>query len=430
MSAYPIVVIGAGAGGLVIAIGAAKAGKKVLLIDKGNWGGDCTNFGCIPSKSLIAAAEAAHMAKTLSEYGIQVETTKFNCQGALERTRQIIEQIRSHEDPAALAKLGVDTLTGTASFKDPFTLTVSTSEEGDQTVKGKKIIIATGSYPFIPEIPGLKECPHCTNETIFTLKDIPQRLGIIGGGPIGCELAQAFQRLGSKVTIIQHHAHLLIREQTKAQQVIEDTFQEEGISLMMNFEPIKISHHNKTISIHVRHRTNNTEEILLVDQLLVSAGRRPSIKALNLDSIGIKTHAKGISTDPFGRTSQKHIWAVGDVTGYAMFTHVAENQARTVLRNVLLFRPFYSKLDQAQAVPRVTYTDPEIASIGLSEEEAKVHFGEKKIASYTISLTEVDRAITSGRTEGFVKIVTKKWSSRILGATLVAPPCWRNDLPS
>ncbi|NGX43722.1 MAG: Dihydrolipoyl dehydrogenase [Chlamydiae bacterium] len=295
-------------------------------------------------------------------------------------------------------------------------------EDGsERKVTGKNIVIATGSYPFVPDIKGLKDCPHCTNETIFDLADIPKSLGIIGGGPIGSELAQAFQRLGSQVTIIQHGAHLLKREEFEAQQVIEEVFRKEGITVKGNCEPVEAKHLDGVIQLTIRHKADNREETFEVDHLLVSTGRRPSIEKLNLEHVGVQTHKRGVEVDKYGRTSQKHIWAVGDVVGHALFTHVAENEARTVLTNLLLPWPLGSKLDRSQAIPRVTYTDPEIASVGLNEEQAKDAYGTNKIATYFVPFSEVDRAITTGRTEGFVKIVTKKWSSKILGATIVSP---------
>lgn len=416
---YPIIVIGAGAGGLVVAIGAAKAGKKVLLIEKGNYGGDCTNFGCIPSKSLIAAAHAAHTLKTGERFGLEYTIGEIDSSGALERTRNIVEEIRHHEDEEALAKVGVETLTGVASFEDPHTLKVETTNGETKRVKGAQIVLATGSYPIIPKIPGLEQCPFCTNETIFELTAPPKRLGVIGGGPIGCELAQTFHRLGSQVSIVQHSPHLLMKEDPKAQHVLENTFKAEGIHLYLNYETVAAKQDNQTITLQVKGKESGKEKTIEIDHLLIAAGRRPSIHNLNLESIGVNTFPKGVVVDAYGRTNLKHIWAVGDVAGHALFTHVAENEARTVLTNLLLPWPMKFKLDQKQAIPRVTYTDPEIASVGIDEKTAKELYGEGKIAIYEVPFSEVDRAITTGRTEGLIKIVTKKWSSQILGATIV-----------
>ncbi len=406
MKKYPLVVIGAGAAGLVIAIGAARAGKKVLLIERGNYGGDCTNFGCIPSKSLIASAHAAYALKEAKELGVDFPSPALNANNALDRTRGIIEEIRSHEDPSALSKLGVETLTGEAVFKGPHLLEVNHEE-----IYGEQIVIATGSSAFIPKIPGLDKTPYLTNETIFDLKEIPESLAVMGGGPIGSELAQAFQRLGAQVTLIHTHDQLLNKEDPLAQRAIATQFGKEGVSLVLGAHVQEVHTQNGRFQIVLE----NGKKID-AQNLLVAIGRRPNVASLNLKAAGVAYSDQGIPVDNYGRTNQHHIWAVGDVIGAPFFTHWAENQARSVLTSLLL--PFKKKLDRAQAIPRVTYTDPEVASIGMSEEEAGKKY---KIATYLVPFAAVDRAITASRTEGFVKIVTKKWSSQILGCTIVAP---------
>lgn len=397
MSHYSVIVIGAGAGGLVIAIGAARAGKKVLLIEKGNWGGDCTNFGCIPSKSLIASAHAAHALKEAKELGIRLFSTDFQAHDALSRVRSIVEKVRSKEDPTALHQLGIETLEGTAQFVNARTLEVNGAE-----VSGDHIVIATGSSAFIPPLAGLHGTPYLTNETIFDLKEIPKSLCVIGGGPIGCELAQAFHRLGSKVTLIHSHDTLLGKEEKDAQEIITKTFAREGIELKLGNRPGSVNFFNDMFEI----------DTLQAEKLLVAVGRRPNVEKLNLEAAGIHYTEKGIPVDAYGRTNRWHVWAVGDVTGGPLFTHAAENEARAVLYSLLA--PWKKKM--SCIIPRTTFTDPEVASVGLLESEA-----DSSMAVYTVPFEDVDRAITAGRTEGFVKIVTKKWSSQILGATIVAP---------
>ena len=418
---YPIIVIGAGAGGLVVAIGAAKAGKKVLLIEKGTYGGDCTNFGCIPSKSLIAAAHASHTIHHGKKYGLLYDIAGFESSGALERTRDIVQHILDEEDPEALGKMGVETLTGMASFQDPYTLQVVTSDGEERQITGDQIVIATGSHPYIPPIPGLDLIPYHTNETIFDLSEVPKKLVVIGGGPIGSELAQAFHRLGSKVTILQHGKHILAREEEMTQDVMEEQFRKEGIELYLHHETLQADMNEGEICLEIQNHDTEQRQFITGSHVLVSVGRRPNLGSLNLKNVGIKVYDRGICVDDYGRTSQKNVWAVGDVAGHAIFTHVAENEARTVLTNLLLPWPLRFKLDRKQAIPRVTFTDPEVASVGLNEEQAKKDFGESKIAVYMFPFDKLDRAITTERTEGFVKIVTKKWSSKILGATIVAP---------
>lgn len=389
---YDLIVIGAGAGGLVVAIGGAKAGKKVLLIERGNYGGDCTNFGCIPSKALIAAAHAGHT-------------------NPLERVRNIVASVRSHEEPEALEKLGVKTLTGIASFIDEHTLQVDSEET---PVRGKQIVIATGSHPGIPPAVGLANVPYLTNETIFNLAVIPKSMIFLGGGPIGCELAQAFHRLGSAVSIVQRPPFLLKKEEPRAKSLIEEQFTKEGISLYLGHQLDHVSFENEIFTAKITAEGN--EKTVQAEQVVVAAGRLPNISSLNLSAAGINFSEKGIQTDSYGRTNKKHIWAIGDILGGPLFTHFAEHGGRAVLKNLLL--PFKQKIYD-QAIPRVTFTDPEVASIGLLEEEAIAKFGEKKIATYKLPFDQIDRAICESKENGFIFVVTKKWSSQILGASIV-----------
>ncbi len=418
---YPLVVVGAGAGGLVVAIGAAKAGKKVLMIERGTYGGDCTNFGCIPSKALIAAAELAHGIKASEAYGVAAPAERPIWSEAFTRTRRIVQEILHHEDPQALKEHGVDALTGTASFVDSHTLEVSDASGNITTVRAKQIVLATGSRPLVPPIKGLLDTPYLTNETLFDLEKPPASIIVMGGGPIGSEMTQALCRLGSRVTLVQREPHVLMKEDSEAAHIVQEAFVQEGITLQLSSMAVEVRYDATEFQVDVKDGEGKVHT-LVAQQLLVATGRVPNSHNLGLDKAGVTATPQGyIEIDTYGRTSQKHIWAVGDITGYALFTHMAENQGRTVLTNLLLPWPFRKKLDLKQSVPRVTYTDPELAHVGLSEEEAIAQYGAKKIAVYRVPLKEVDRAITAGRTEGLVKVVTKRWSSKILGATIVAP---------
>jgi dihydrolipoamide dehydrogenase len=417
---YRIVVIGAGAGGLVVAIGAAKSGKKVLLIERGNYGGDCTNFGCIPSKSLIASAHAGHLLQSMESLGLQTSVSTFQARGALERVRSIVSGVRSHEDQPALEQKGVKVLTGVARFKDNHSLEVKEADGQLHNVDGNSIIIATGSSPLIPKIKGLDNTPYLTNETIFDLQEMPKRLIVVGGGPIGCELSQAFQRLGVRVSIIHTHDQLLNKEELSAQQVIAKQFEKEGIKVHLNAQTQEVSYQEGIFTLTIQNKNSLQIEKIEAENLLISIGRRPNISQLNLEAANVNYTDKGIPVDSYGRTNIPNIWAIGDVIGGPLHTHVAEHHGRAVLTSLLL-SPFYKKKIDEQAIPKVTYTDPEIASIGLSEHEATKSYGVSALAIYMLPLSSVDRAITAGRTEGFIKIITKKWSSQILGATIVAP---------
>jgi len=376
---YPIVVIGAGAGGLVVAIGAAKAGRRVLLIERGNWGGDCTNFGCIPSKSLIASSQA------------------HSSDNPFRRLQSIVQEVRATEEPAALKEKGVDVAEGLASFIDPHTLDI----EGIGRVRADQIVLATGSSPRIPAIDGLEQRGYLTNETLFSLDEVPKEMTVLGGGPIGCELGQALARLGCQVTLIQRAPRLIVREEPEASDLLLDRLRECGAKVRLGYEPASV-------------------EELGPAPILVAAGRTPTLDGLHLERAGITFSDRGVPTDRYGRTNLKHIWAIGDASGPPFFTHRAENHGRAVLTSLLLPGPLKRPIS-SQPMPRVTFTDPEIAGIGLLESEAIERWGAKKIATYTVAMGEVDRAIATGRREGFIKIITRKWSSKIVGASLVGP---------
>ncbi|MCK4934453.1 MAG: FAD-dependent oxidoreductase [Simkaniaceae bacterium] len=412
---YQIIVIGAGSGGLVVAIGSAKASKSVLLIEKGAYGGDCTNFGCIPSKSLIASADRARAILSAKEYGITGDFSSVNTDQVFDRVQKIVKSIRSHEEPDALGKMGVKTENGAASFIDAHRLEINKTNGEKITVFGEQIVIATGSRAFIPRDLGLDNTPYLTNETIFSLKTVPKSLCILGAGPIGVEMAQAFSRLGSKVALVHRHSHILNREEVEVQQTMEKVFLFEGMELNLGFNTQKVSFADEKFRLQIQSDVKKKE--IIADALLVAVGRRANVATLNLERAGVRADEKGVFVDKYGRSSKKNIWAVGDVVrDGANFTHVAENQARAVLTSLLL--PWKTKISK-QAIPRVTFTDPEVASFGLSEKQATEKYG-KKVAIYFIPNTSNDRAITSGETAGFVKVITKKWSGKILGGTIIS----------
>lgn len=418
---YPLIVVGAGAGGLVVAIGAAKAGKKVLLVDRGSWGGDCTNFGCIPSKALIASAHAAHTARNAEELGLDISLNHMDCTGALNRVRRIIRHFVDHESPSALKAINVDSLEGTASFVDRHTLKIVTKNDNERFVSGKNIVLSTGSSPSVVPIEGLDSVEYHTNESIFQLETIPESLAIIGGGAIGAELAQAFQRLGSQVTLIEFFDHLLVREDVEVRDVIRERLEKEGVTLHLGCATEAVEKSGEGLRLRVKRKEDDSNFEVTAKELLVATGRRPNIEQLNLEAAGIEYSPAGIKVDAYGRCKAKNVWAVGDCTGGAMFTHMAEAEARAVLKSLLLPGPFKSRLPAEQAIPRVTYTDPEVASVGLSEAEALEKYRKDQLAIYLVPMTEVDRAIIAGATEGFIKVITFKWSSKILGATVVCP---------
>ena len=412
MEEYDLIVIGAGAGGLVVANGAVKSGKKTLLIERGHWGGDCTNYGCVPSKSIIASAEALALIKD-KNLAVNNKISDSTNADVFNRIREIRAGIRHHEEPEALKAAGLHVAEGSAKFIDKNCIEVDQKEK----FYGSTIVIAAGSRPFVPKIEGLDKVPYLTNETIFELKQTPKSMIVIGGGPIGSELAQAMQRLGSKVTMIHKHSLLLAKEPKKAAEVLHKKLTEEGMTFKLGVEPIKVEQAGQNIAVDLKQ--GDKIERIEAEALLISVGRRPNVEDLQLEKAGVEYDEKGIKTKRTLQTSQKHIYAIGDVIGAPFFTHLAENHGRTVLRNIIF--PWIKQSRSDQPVPRVTYTDPEIASIGMLANEAIEKYSENSIAVYTVDFKEVDRAITQSREEGFVEIVTKKWTSKILGATIVGP---------
>lgn len=415
---YQIVVIGAGPAGLTIAKGCAKQGKKVLLIEKGSLGGTCAHFGCIPSKALIASGQTAHAMREAIKMGISTESSLIQGDLALARIAHIVSQKRESEEKETT---GIKTIQGSASFTSPHHLKIVHASGSSIEVFAERTIIATGSSPHVPQIKGLDKASYETTETIFSHKKIPKRLIIVGAGPAGCELAQAFRRLGAEVFLCHNTPLPLNKESLAARKVVAAQLHKEGVSLHLGFTPLYVEEKKGLIRLELQEVETRKKQIVEGDTLLFCTGRRPNLKALHLERAGIVFDEKGIKTDPYGRTSNRDIWAVGDCTGAPFFTHVAEREAKRVLASLLLPFGIKKKVQGEQPVPRITFTDPEVAAIGLSEKEALALYPKQKLKTYRIDFTEVDRAITATKTEGFIEIITKRWSSEILGATIVGP---------
>ncbi len=415
------IVIGAGRAGIEIATGLAKAGKKVLVIDKGPSSCETASYTALASKALIASSTIAHEVWRSSLFGIDMRISAFQSNRVLGRVREVLDAVESRNNPQALRSLGVQTFYGKASFLDPYTVQVIDYSNAKSTFSAKNIIIATGSCPIIPSIKGLDEVSYYTKETIFSLSEIPASLAIIGGGETGCELAQAFKRLGSTVILIEQADYLLKNEEPEVCKSVQSALVKEGVEIYLGHQVTRISKENEKIGINVKHKSDEKEYELHVQQLLIATGQRPKFCDLDLDKAEVAYNDDGILFDAYGRTNIGHIWVAQDASGRAYFTHAAINQAHTVLKNILLPWPFRSKIDVKQQIPRVIFTDPEVASIGLTEEQAIEQYGAHSIATVTIPLSESDMALCQARTDGFVKIVTKRLSSRILGASIVAP---------
>lgn len=421
---YNLVVIGAGTAGLVTAAGAAGLGAKVALIEKHWMGGDCLNVGCVPSKTLIRAARAAHEARTAERFGVRVPQVEVDFAAVMERVRSVRAGISPHDSAKRFSELGIDVFLGEGRFID-----ANAVEVGGAKLNFKRAVIATGARAVQPDIPGLREAGFLTNETVFNLTTLPRRLAVIGGGPIGCELAQAFQRLGAQVTLFHNKEHLLDREDADAARIVQEQFVREGIQLVLGAKLSrvemrggeKIIHFdtNEVAPVALRTDTPRSARLstLAFDAILVGAGRAPNVEGMNLEGVGVEFDRKlGMRVDDNLRTTNSRIFAAGDVCMNWKFTHAADFAARIVIQNALFFG---RKKLSALTMPWATYTEPEIAHVGLYEHEAQEHG--VMLDTYTRPFEKVDRAITDGETEGFVKIHTRKGTGEILGATIVGP---------
>ena len=416
MEKRDLVIIGGGVGGLVTASVTAQLGLNVTLIEVSDkLGGDCLRNGCIPSKSLIQAGRVASIIRRSGEFGIDADALKPVDPASVNgRIREIIGTIQHHDDPERFRSYGCEVLFGHARFTGPDTLRFE-----ERILQAKHFVIATGSSPRVPEIDGLEEAGYLTNETIFSLQQLPDRLVVIGDGPIGTELAQSFARLGSKVTIIQRQALILPREEPEASQLLQQKLQQEGIDIVTTASLSSVENSGSVKQIHCR--VAGEARVIECGEILLAVGRRPNTNGLGLEAAGVEHGAGGISVDDRLRTSNKRIYACGDITGPYRFTHMAEYQAGIVISNVAFRVP--KKVDY-RVVPWVTYSDPELARVGLSEAEARER--RLKFEVLKFDFKGIDRAITERETTGLIKLIVRKgtrWSGggKILGATILGP---------
>jgi pyruvate/2-oxoglutarate dehydrogenase complex dihydrolipoamide dehydrogenase (E3) component len=405
-----ICVIGAGSGGLTVAAAAAQFGVPVVLVEKGLMGGDCLNHGCVPSKALIAAAKAAHGRRTGSPFGIADVDPEIDFAGVGRHVREVIEAIAPNDSVERFTALGVEIVQGEARFKDDRTIAVATGR-GDREIRARRFVVATGSSPFIPEIPGLEDAGYLTNKTIFDLAERPGHLIVVGGGPVGMELAQAHRRLGAEVTVLEAD-RVLSREDPELAAVVRDVLRREGVVIR---EKARVVGVERTADARVRAIAEAEGGALAVEgtHMLVAAGRRPNVEGLGLAKAGIAFDGGGIKVDRLLRTSNRRVYAVGDVAGGPQFTHVANYHAGLVLR-ALLFR--LPARENRLILPRVTYTDPELAHVGMTEEEARKAHGVVRVLKSPYAGN--DRAQAERRTEGFVKLVVGP-RGRLFGVSIV-----------
>lgn len=409
---YNLVVIGAGTAGLVSAAGAAGLGARVALVERHLMGGDCLNVGCVPSKTIIRSARALADVHDARRFGVQAgEGARIDFAAVMERVRRIRAQISPHDSARRFRdEYGVDIFLGDGHF-----IGSDTVEIGSAKLHFKRAVIATGARAAVPPVPGLAEAGFFTNETIFNLTEQPRRLAVLGGGPIGCELAQTFARLGTQVTIIEMGEHFLPREDIDAVGILLAAFQHDGVDVRLKTTLTRVETRGPVKVLHLE--TDGQGVTLEADAILVGVGRAPNVEELGLEAAGVRYGRHGVEVNDFLQTSNPRIYAAGDICSPYKFTHAADFMARAVIQNA--FFGFAGKKRASRlTIPWCTYTDPEIAHVGMYEKDAAANGIE--VQTFIVSMSDVDRAIAEGETAGFVKVHVKKGSDEILGATVVA----------
>jgi pyruvate/2-oxoglutarate dehydrogenase complex dihydrolipoamide dehydrogenase (E3) component len=407
---YNLVVIGAGTAGLVTAAGAAGLGAKVALVERDFMGGDCLNFGCVPSKALIRASRAAAEVRGAADYGVEAEgKPRVNFSAVMERMRRLRAEISRNDSVERFRSLGIDVFIGHGRFTGADSIEVES-----KTLRFRKAAITTGARAAALPIPGLAQTGYLTNETVFSLTELPRRLAVIGAGPLGCELAQAFRRFGSEVSLLEVGAQILPREDRDAAGRVEKSMRRCGVDLITGCTILDVE--KRQAERLVRVKGGERESEIAADEILLAVGRMPAVEGLDLEAAGVEYGRNtGIKVNDRLQTSNPRIFAAGDVASAYKFTHMSDATARILIRNALFFG---RRRASALTVPWCTYTDPEIAHVGLYEAQAKERG--IPVKTFVQELSDVDRAILDGETEGFVKVLVRAGSDRIVGATVVA----------
>lgn len=410
-SRYNLVVVGAGTAGLVSAIGAASLGAKVAIIERHLMGGDCLNFGCVPSKALLSAARTVAGVRNAGRFGVRTAgDPRVDFDAVMTRMRRLRAGISPHDSAARLAGLGIDVFLGEARL-----VGTDAVEVDGRRLAFSRAIIATGSRAAVPPIPGLADSGYLTNETAFSLTALPHRLIVIGAGPIGCELAQAFQQFGSAVAIVSLDERVLPREDPDASAVVHEALARDGIRLALGARIVRVDRRPELSQVTVVFEQHGRAEEVVGDKVLVAVGRTPNIEGLDVGAAGIDANASGVIVDDNLRTANRRVFAAGDVCSPYKFTHAADAMARVAVQNALFFG---RKKANQLVIPWCTYTAPEVAHVGLYEDEAKRRGLE--VLTVTVPFADVDRAVLDDDADGFARVHAERRSGRILGATLVA----------
>ncbi len=406
-----LVVIGAGSAGLVSALIAATVKARVTLIERHRMGGDCLNTGCVPSKSLLRSAKMLSYISRAEQFGLKSAHAEFDFADVMERVQRVIRAIEPHDSVERYTGLGVDCVAGDATITSPWSVRVDDTE-----ITTRNIVVATGGVPFLPPIPGLQDAPCYTSDTIWGLRTLPDRFVVLGGGPIGSELAQAFCRLGSAVTMVEQGPHLLMREDTEVSELMQQRFAADGVRLLTGHRALRVETDGDE-PVLVCATEDGQQTAVPFDALLVAVGRKPNTDNLGLEAIGVALDARGgVEVDEYLRSSVPTIYACGDVIAPYQFTHTASHEAWYASVNAL-FGPFKRFKADYSVIPWTTFTDPEVARVGLNEQDAKRQGIAYEVARY--DLEELDRALADEESEGFIKVLTPPGKDRILGATIV-----------
>jgi pyruvate/2-oxoglutarate dehydrogenase complex dihydrolipoamide dehydrogenase (E3) component/uncharacterized membrane protein YdjX (TVP38/TMEM64 family) len=409
-----LVVIGAGSAGLVTAYIAAAVKAKVTLIEKHQMGGDCLNTGCVPSKALIRSAKLLSHIRRSQEFGIRKAEAEFDFAEVMERVQRVVKDIEPHDSVERYTGLGVDVIEGTAKITSPWTVAVTTTA-GTRTLTTRSIVIAAGARPFVPPIPGLEEVGYLTSDTVWNLRELPKRLVVLGGGPIGAELTQTFARLGSQVAQVEMAPRILIREDPEVSELVTQRFRAEGVAVLVNHKAKQFVLENGEKILIAEHEGRDVR--VPFDQVLVAVGRVANTTGYGLEELGIPTTpARTVETNEYLQTRYPNIYAAGDVAGPFQFTHTASHQAWFATVNAL-FDPLKKFKADYSVIPWSTFVDPEVARVGLNEQEAKERGIPHEVTVYGID--DLDRAIADGEAHGFVKVLTVPGKDKILGATIV-----------